>query len=105
MTDALAEKRDLPEKRVTPLHGGKSVKEILESAEILFSRMKSEGEERGEIGIAESSLGDGEQFVPATWLDALPSDRYEAPQPDGDRIAAVNSDEAGLYRMFLRVSP
>lgn len=43
--------------------------------------------------------------VPANWLDAMPEDFYDRPQRDEDAISSVNSDEAGLYRMFRNFSP
>lgn len=43
--------------------------------------------------------------VPANWLDAMPEDFYDRPKRDDDAISSVNSDEAGLYRMFRNFSP
>lgn len=43
--------------------------------------------------------------VPAVWLDAMPDYMHEQPARSEDQIAAVNSDEAGLYRMFINHSP
>lgn len=49
--------------------------------------------------------------VKANWLDALAaSDRHRTtdnavPAPVKMRIASVNSDDNGLYRMFIGVSP
>lgn len=41
----------------------------------------------------------------ASWLDAMPPVSYEAPSSDADHISSVNSDDNGLYRMFIGVSP
>ncbi len=46
-----------------------------------------------------------EPRVPASWLDALGSDYAEPREDRSDAIAAVNSDDNGLYRMFRNVSP
>lgn len=106
MTDAWVENGDLKERRLAPLQSGMTIKEVLESAQTLFARMESVGDADGNL----SDLGPSPEetharYVPATWLDALPGDRYETPQHDQDHISAVNSDEAGLYRMFLNMSP
>lgn len=44
-------------------------------------------------------------LVPANFLDALPNPASAATARDADYISAVNSDDNGLYRMFLTVSP
>ncbi|MCZ4432863.1 hypothetical protein O3S81_24395 [Agrobacterium sp. SOY23] len=41
----------------------------------------------------------------ASWLDAMPPEAFEAITSDPDHISSVNSDDNGLYRMFLGVSP
>ncbi len=41
----------------------------------------------------------------ASWLDAMPSEAFEAATSDPDHISSVNSDDNGLYRMFIGVSP
>ena len=42
---------------------------------------------------------------PATWLDALSADFGERPKKPGTTISAVNSDDVGLYRLFVNHSP
>ncbi|MGF0537756.1 hypothetical protein ACQQ2Q_07150 [Agrobacterium sp. ES01] len=77
--------------------------DVLESAKATYERMSAR--------IDDSDIDDDEAevsekgYVPANWLDALPSDRHELPLPGHDKISAVNSDEAGLYRMFQNISP
>lgn len=46
-----------------------------------------------------------EKRRPATWLDALATDPDERPSRPGEAISAVNSDDAGLYRLFINLSP
>ncbi|MDH0615048.1 MULTISPECIES: hypothetical protein [unclassified Agrobacterium] len=41
----------------------------------------------------------------ASWLDAMPPEAFEAAAADPDHISSVNSDDNGLYRMFIGVSP
>ncbi|WCK04882.1 hypothetical protein [Agrobacterium tumefaciens] len=41
----------------------------------------------------------------ASWLDAMPPEAFEAATSDPDHISSVNSDDNGLYRMFIGVSP
>lgn len=41
----------------------------------------------------------------ASWLDAMPLEAFEAAPSDPDHISSVNSDDNGLYRMFIGVSP
>ena len=43
-------------------------------------------------------------FPKASWLDALSNDSNMA-DTDAERISSVNSDDNGLYRMFIGVSP
>jgi hypothetical protein len=62
-------------------------------------------EESDTFGIQKSNTR--ERLYPrASWLDALPAD---AALPDGAsapaEISAVNSDDNGLYRMFIGISP
>ena len=44
-------------------------------------------------------------FPKASWLDALSGDAQKADAADADRISSVNSDDNGLYRMFIGISP
>lgn len=44
-------------------------------------------------------------FPKASWLDALSGDAQKANAADADRISSVNSDDNGLYRMFIGISP
>lgn len=44
-------------------------------------------------------------FPKASWLDAMPPDAFEAAAREPDHISSVNSDDNGLYRMFISVSP
>ncbi|MFK3777801.1 hypothetical protein [Agrobacterium sp. NPDC089420] len=44
-------------------------------------------------------------FPKASWLDAMPPEAFETAPGEADHISSVNSDENGLYRMFLGVSP
>lgn len=44
-------------------------------------------------------------FPKASWLDALPSEAFETRRTEPARISSVNSDDNGLYRMFVGVSP
>lgn len=44
-------------------------------------------------------------FPKASWLDAMPPEAMEVPVSEPDRISSVNSDDNGLYRMFIGVSP
>ncbi|MBB4404020.1 MULTISPECIES: hypothetical protein [Rhizobium/Agrobacterium group] len=41
----------------------------------------------------------------ASWLDAMPPEAFETAPSDPDHISSVNSDDNGLYRMFIGVSP
>lgn len=41
----------------------------------------------------------------ASWLDAMPPGAFETAPSDPDHISSVNSDDNGLYRMFIGVSP
>lgn len=41
----------------------------------------------------------------ASWLDAMPAEAFETATGDHDHISSVNSDDNGLYRMFIGVSP
>lgn len=43
--------------------------------------------------------------VAATWLDAMPAEKYDRTKPVKGDISAVNSDDNGLYRMFRNLSP
>ncbi|NKN37173.1 hypothetical protein HFC70_12480 [Agrobacterium sp. a22-2] len=43
--------------------------------------------------------------VAATWLDAMPAEKYDRTKPVKGEISAVNSDDNGLYRMFRNLSP
>ncbi|MCM2473579.1 hypothetical protein HGO38_08820 [Rhizobium sp. CG5] len=55
-----------------------------------------------------ASHGDGSgsvRRVAATWLDAMPADKYDRATPAKGEISAVNSDDNGLYRMFRSLSP
>ncbi len=56
---------------------------------------------------AEVSMAGEENWtrVPANWLDAMPSDRYDDAVAEENAIAAVNSDDNGLYRLFRTISP
>lgn len=44
-------------------------------------------------------------FPKASWLDAMPPEAFEAADSEPDHISSVNSDDNGLYRMFISVSP
>ncbi len=44
-------------------------------------------------------------FPKASWLDAMPPEAMEVPVSEPDHISSVNSDDNGLYRMFIGVSP
>lgn len=44
-------------------------------------------------------------FPKASWLDALSSDGNKPDASHAERISSVNSDDNGLYRMFIGVSP
>ncbi|AHK03905.1 MULTISPECIES: hypothetical protein [Rhizobium/Agrobacterium group] len=44
-------------------------------------------------------------FPKASWLDAMPPEAFEAADREPDHISSVNSDDNGLYRMFISVSP
>lgn len=44
-------------------------------------------------------------FPKASWLDAMPPEAFEAADSEPDLISSVNSDDNGLYRMFISVSP
>ena len=44
-------------------------------------------------------------FPKASWLDAMPPEAFEAAGSEPDHISSVNSDDNGLYRMFISVSP
>jgi hypothetical protein len=44
-------------------------------------------------------------FPKASWLDAMPPEAFEAVGSEPDHISSVNSDDNGLYRMFISVSP
>ncbi|MFJ1310678.1 hypothetical protein [Agrobacterium sp. P15N1-A] len=41
----------------------------------------------------------------ASWLDAMPPGAFATAPSDPDHISSVNSDDNGLYRMFIGVSP
>lgn len=41
----------------------------------------------------------------ASWLDAMPPEAFETAPSDPDHISSVNSDDNGLYRMFIGISP
>lgn len=43
--------------------------------------------------------------VAATWLDAMPAEKYDRTPAVKGEISAVNSDDNGLYRMFRNLSP
>lgn len=102
MTDASANSREFSPSSA-PLADRRTVREVLEGASEVYSRMSSQFDEMDQaVDLADD---EPDPYVPANWLDALPRDRYEQPDVANDRIAAVNSDEAGLYRMFLNHSP
>ncbi|KJF75005.1 hypothetical protein [Agrobacterium arsenijevicii] len=44
-------------------------------------------------------------FPKASWLDAMPPEAFEEAGSEPDHISSVNSDDNGLYRMFISVSP
>lgn len=44
-------------------------------------------------------------FPTASWLDAMPPEAREAVPSKEDSISSVNSDDNGLYRMFIGISP
>ena len=44
-------------------------------------------------------------FPKASWLDAMPPEAMEVPVSEPDHISSVNSDDNGLYRMFIGASP
>ncbi|TRB04431.1 hypothetical protein EXN61_19990 [Agrobacterium tumefaciens] len=44
-------------------------------------------------------------FPKASWLDAMPPEALEVTVSEPDHISSVNSDDNGLYRMFIGVSP
>lgn len=44
-------------------------------------------------------------FPKASWLDAMPPEAFDATADEPDHISSVNSDDNGLYRMFIGVSP
>ncbi|MCZ7465238.1 hypothetical protein [Rhizobium rhizogenes] len=44
-------------------------------------------------------------FPKASWLDAMPPEAMEVTVSEPDHISSVNSDDNGLYRMFIGVSP
>jgi hypothetical protein len=44
-------------------------------------------------------------FPKASWLDAMPPEAFEVAGSEPDHISSVNSDDNGLYRMFISVSP
>ncbi len=44
-------------------------------------------------------------FPKASWLDAMPPEAFEAADVEPNHISSVNSDDNGLYRMFISVSP
>ncbi|NTA83002.1 hypothetical protein G6L13_21125 [Agrobacterium tumefaciens] len=44
-------------------------------------------------------------FPKANWLDAMPPEAFEAADSEPNHISSVNSDDNGLYRMFISVSP
>ncbi|NWJ23473.1 hypothetical protein [Rhizobium sp. RM] len=52
-----------------------------------------------------ASLRPERSFPKASWLDALPSQATEINAFEPDRISSVNSDDNGLYRMFIGISP
>jgi len=61
------------------------------------------GDEDQPIAPAEMQL---ERRLPkASWLDAMPPEAFEDATSDPDHISSVNSDDNGLYRMFIGISP
>ncbi|HCD83123.1 MAG TPA: hypothetical protein DEQ45_04705 [Agrobacterium sp.] len=44
-------------------------------------------------------------FPKASWLDAMPPEAVEMTTSEPDHISSVNSDDNGLYRMFIGISP
>lgn len=44
-------------------------------------------------------------FPKASWLDAMPPEAVEVTVSEPDHISSVNSDDNGLYRMFIGISP
>lgn len=93
-----------------PQAGASSSWEIIEPRDPLKSALSHyrqaisdfDGEEET---VLREAINPGQPQVPANFLDALSEAREPAYRGNGDHISAVNSDEAGLYRMFLNLSP
>lgn len=58
-----------------------------------------------EATIAPAEIQPERSFPKASWLDAMPTEALEVTVSEPDRISSVNSDDNGLYRMFIGVSP
>ena len=58
-----------------------------------------------EATIAPAEIQPDRSFPKASWLDAMPPEALEVTVSEPDRISSVNSDDNGLYRMFIGVSP
>ncbi|CDN94009.1 MULTISPECIES: hypothetical protein [Agrobacterium tumefaciens complex] len=55
--------------------------------------------------IAPEDIRPERSFPKASWLDAMPPEALDQTVSDPDHISSVNSDDNGLYRMFIGVSP
>ncbi|MBP1851652.1 hypothetical protein [Rhizobium halophytocola] len=75
--------------------------DILETAKAHLAAVMAEMEPG--VAPATETAEPADAAIPANFLDALPQGD-EAPGSD-DYISAVNSDDAGIYRMFINLSP
>ena len=62
------------------------------------------GDEGFGVGFAEGEE-EGIKTVRGNWLDAFQREHMEDIAATSGYVTAVNSDEAGLYRMFRNLSP
>lgn len=103
MMDASAKIADPADRHGHWSQDGHAVQDTLRQAREHFDRMSKALEEFTEDHA--EPLPTQTPLVPANFLDALPNPDTVASGRPADYISAVNSDDNGLYRMFLTVSP